>query len=64
MARVEQSRNVYRVLVRKPEGKRSLGRPRHIREDIKIDLRDVVCDARNWMDLAQDKDQWQAYVGQ
>ena len=47
------------------EGKRSLGRPRRRWEDnIKMDLKEVGCDARNWMDLAQDKDQWQAYVGQ
>jgi len=37
-------RNVYRVLVGKPEGKRSLGRPRSRWEDnIKMDLQEVVC---------------------
>ena len=43
VARTEQSRNAYRVLVGKPEGKRPLGRPRHRWEDyIKMDLREVV----------------------
>ena len=29
---------------------------------MKMDLKEVGCDARNWMELAQDRDQWQAYV--
>ena len=38
----------------KPEGKRSLGRPRRRWEDnIKMDLREVGCDAGDWIDLAQ-----------
>ena len=42
---LNQSRNAYRVLVGKPEGKRPLGRPRRRWEDnIKIDLREVGCD--------------------
>ena len=60
---MEQSRNAYRVLVLKPEGKRSLGRPRRRREDnIKMDLREVGCDPGDWIDLAEDRDQWRAYV--
>ena len=63
IVRMEQSRNAYRVLVRKPEGKRPLGRPRHRWEDnIKMDLREVGCDLGEWIDLAEDRDQWQAYV--
>ena len=51
---MEESRNAYRVLVGRFEGKRPLGRPRHRWEDnIKMDLKEVGCDARNWMDLAQ-----------
>ena len=43
----EQSRNAYRVLVGKPEGRRSLGKPRRRWEDnIKMDLREVGCDPR------------------
>ena len=60
---MEQSRNAYRVLVGKPEGKRPLGRPRRMWEDnIKLDLREVGCDPGEWVDLDEDKDQWRAYV--
>jgi hypothetical protein len=41
----------YRILVGNPEGKRSLGRPRH-RWDIKVDLRELVCGGVNWIHLA------------
>ena len=60
---MEQSRNAYRVLVRKPEGKRPLGMPRCRWEDnIKTDLREVGCDPRDWIAHAEDRDQWRAYV--
>ena len=63
MARMEKSRSVYRVLVGKPEVKISLGRPRHRWEDnIKMDLREVVCDPGDWIYLAEDRDQWRDYV--
>ena len=63
VARMEQFRNTCRVLVGKPESKRPLGRPRHRWEDdIKIDLREVGCDPRDWIALAEDRDQWRAYV--
>ncbi|KAJ4442482.1 hypothetical protein ANN_04068 [Periplaneta americana] len=58
-----ESRNAYRVLVGKPEGKRPLGRPRRRWEDnIKMDLREVRYDDRDWINLAQDRDKWRAYV--
>ena len=57
------SRNAYRVLVGKPEGKRHLGRPRRRWEDnIKMDLREVGCDTEDWIDLAENRDQWRAYA--
>ena len=63
VARVEHSRNTYRVLVGKPEGKRSLGRPRsRWEENIEMDLREVCCDSGEWIVLAEDRDQWRAYV--
>ncbi|KAJ4444090.1 hypothetical protein ANN_05879 [Periplaneta americana] len=62
VARMGESRNAYRVLVRRPEGKRPLGRPRRRWEDIKMDLREVGYDDRDWINLAQDRDRWQAYV--
>ncbi|KAJ4436645.1 hypothetical protein ANN_16776 [Periplaneta americana] len=58
-----ESRNAYRVLVGRPEEKRPLGRPRRRWEDnIKMDLREVGYDDREWINLAQDRDQWRVYV--
>ncbi|KAJ4427815.1 hypothetical protein ANN_25504 [Periplaneta americana] len=63
VARMGESRNAYRVLVGRPEGKRPLGRPRRRWEDnIKMDLREVGYDDRDWINLAQDRNQWRAYV--
>jgi len=57
-----EGRDVHRVLVGKPEGKRPLGRSRYRWEDnIKMDLREVG-GGGNWMELAQDRDRWQALV--
>ncbi|KAJ4444220.1 hypothetical protein ANN_06011 [Periplaneta americana] len=63
VARMGESRNAYRVIVGRPEGKRPLGRPRRRWEDnIKMDLREVGYDDRDWLNLAQDRDRWRAYV--
>jgi hypothetical protein len=63
VARMGEGRNVYRVLVGKPEGKRPLGRPRRRREDgIKMDLREVGWGGVEWIQLAQDRDRWRAVV--
>jgi hypothetical protein len=57
VARMEEGRGVYRVLVGKPEGKRPLGRPRRRWEDnIKMDLQEVGGSCGDWMELAQDRD--------
>ena len=57
VARVGKSRNVYSVLVGKPDGKRPLIRPRHRWENyIKMDLQEVVCGRMDWIDVAQDRD--------
>jgi CRISPR/Cas system-associated protein Cas7 (RAMP superfamily) len=54
---------VYRVLVGKPEGKRPLGKPRCRWEyNIKMDIREVGCGGLDWIELAQDRDRWQALV--
>jgi len=56
-----ERRGVYRVLVRKPEGKRLLGRPRHRWEDtIKMDIQEVEWGVMDWIDLAQDGNSWWA----
>jgi hypothetical protein len=58
-----ERRNAYRILVGNPDGKRPLGRPRRIWVDnIKMDLREVESDGRDWIDQAQDRDRWRAYV--
>ncbi|KAJ4446146.1 hypothetical protein ANN_12839 [Periplaneta americana] len=63
VARMGESRNAYRVLVGRLEGKRPLGRPRRRWENnIKMDLREVGYDDREWINLAQDRDQWRPYV--
>jgi predicted small integral membrane protein len=56
-------RNVYRLLVRKPEGKRPLGRPRRRRIDnIKMDLLEIGLIVVDWIGLAQDRYRWGALV--
>ena len=63
LAHMEQFRNEYRVLVRKPEGKRPLGRPRRRWEDnIIMELKEIGCDPRDWIALAENNDQWLAYI--
>jgi hypothetical protein len=63
VARMGELRNVYRILVGKPEGKRPLGRPRRSWVDnIKMDLREIGWDGKDWIDLSQDRDQWRALL--
>ena len=58
-----ESRGVYRILVGKPEGKRSLGRPRRRWEDnIKMDLQEVDMAGMDCIHLAQGKERWRALV--
>jgi hypothetical protein len=63
VARMGEKRNAYRLLVGKPEGKRSLGRPRRRWVDnIKMDLLEIDWGGVDWIGLAQDKDKWRALV--
>jgi len=58
-----ERRDIYRVLVGRPEGKIPLGRPRRRWEDnINLDLREIGIDGANWIQLAQDSVQWRAFV--
>jgi hypothetical protein len=58
-----EKRNAYRRLVGKPEGRRPLGRPRRRSVgNIKMDLREIGWEGVDWVDLAQDRDQWRALV--
>jgi hypothetical protein len=63
VARMEEGRDIYRILVRKSEDKRPLERPRCRWEDnIKLDLREIAIDGANWIRLIQDRVQWRACV--
>jgi len=58
-----EGRGVYRILVERPVGKRPLGRPtRRWEDNIKLDLREIGIDGANWIQLAQDRVQWRAFV--
>jgi hypothetical protein len=61
--RMGEKRGVHRVLVGKPEGKRTLERPRLRWEDnIKMALQEVGRGCGDWMELAQDRDRWRELV--
>ena len=63
VVRMGEMRGVYRVLVRKPEEKRPLGRPSCRWEDnIKIDIQEVGCGGVDWIELAQDMDRLRTLV--
>jgi hypothetical protein len=58
-----EMRNTYRILVRKPEGKRPLGRPRCRWEDtIKMNCKEIGYKVMDWIHQAQDRDQWWVLV--
>jgi hypothetical protein len=63
VARIGEKMNACKILVVKPEGKSPLGRPRRRWEDnIRMDLRETRWSGMDWIDLAQDRDQWRALV--
>ena len=56
-------RDVYKVLVRKPEGKSALGRPRRRWEDNnKMVLQEVGCGVMDWIEVVKDRDRWRTIV--
>jgi hypothetical protein len=63
VARMGEKRGAYRVLVGRPQGRRPLERPRRRWEDnIKMDVQEVGWGGMDWIDMAQDRDRWQALV--
>ena len=60
---MEEGRTVYKMLTGKPTGKIPLGRPRRRWEgNIRMDLEEIVINAGNWVDSAQDRDYWRSLV--
>jgi hypothetical protein len=63
VARVAEKRDVYRILVGKPEGKRPLGRTwRRWEDNMKMDLKEVGCGGMDWIELVRDRDRWRALL--
>ena len=63
VARMEDGRRALKMLTGKPTGKRPLGRLRRRWEDnIRMDLKEIGINTRNWVDSAQDRDYWRALV--
>jgi hypothetical protein len=63
VARIGKKRNVYKLFVGKPEGKRPLERPRRRWIDnIKMDLLEIGVSVVDWTGLAQDRYRWRALV--
>jgi hypothetical protein len=62
VARMGERRGVYRILVEKHEGKRSIGRPRRRWKDNNTVLQEVGCGGMHWIELAQDRNRWSALL--
>ena len=63
IARMEEGRSAFKILTGKPTGKRPLGRPRRRWEDnIRMGLKEIGINTRNWVDSAKDRDYWRALV--
>ena len=63
VARMEEGRSAFKILTSKPTGKRPFGRSRHRwKDNIRMILKGIGINTRNWLDSAQDKDYWRTLV--
>ena len=63
LARMEEGRSAFKILIDKPSGKKPLGRPRRRWEDnIRMEFEEIGMNAGNWVDSAQDRNYWRAFV--
>ena len=63
VARMEEGRSAFKILIGKPTGKRPSGRTRRRWEDnIRMELEEIGINAGNWVDSAQDRNYWRALV--
>ena len=63
VARMEEGRSAFKILIGKPTGKRQLGRPaRRWENNIRMDLEEIGINTRNWVDSVQDRDYRRALV--
>ena len=63
VAIMEEHRSAFKILTDKPTGKRPLGRPRRRwEENIRMDVKEIGINTRNWIDSVQDSDYWRALV--
>ena len=63
VARMEEGRSAFKILTSAPAGKSPLGRPRRRWEDsIRMDLKEIGINTRNWFDSAQNRDYWRALM--
>ena len=61
VARKEAGRSAFKSLTDKPTGKRHIGKPRcRLEDSIRIDLKEIGTNTRNWIDSAQNRDYWRA----
>ena len=63
VASMKESRSAFKILTGTPAGKRPFGRPRRKWEDnIRMDLKEIGINTRNWVDSAQDRNYWRTLV--
>ena len=62
---MEEGRSTFKMLTGKPSGKRPLGSTRPRSEDnIRMDLKEIGINTRNWVDSVQDRNCWRALVNE